>query len=517
MKEENQKDLIIIGAGINGLSAGLAYALNNDMSQKRVLIVEKNHISGGYVTSYSRKGFDFDTCQMSSNVSDILDYFGIELEWKEFKRDFIKIFKAVQGQDSVKTIALFSGKDDFEKQLIKMYPKDAVSLRKFFDYSSAMFYELYHLKYAPKFADMLKMLFQCPKVIKNAPVDFAKYYKKFNIKDPEINLIFQVFSSFCGLPNNRIAALLTVGVMYSLLEKAYRPEGLFIELPQKMEQRYLELGGELQLKTEVAKIIVEKGQAKGICLKDGSAYYSYNILSTIDVKKTIGSLVGTDIINQLDSRYAAKIENVEMSTSAFAVNLGLDDELPELRQLRCGYALLTSGNDAFMKNFSAYENNEFILSESCFHLGLSCPPVIKGRKPVLSIQAIPSPMMNWKTLRDTDRDGYLREKNRTAEIIIGIVEKYLIPNLKKHIAVIDISTPATYARYSGSASGSIYDMASVPENFGRNRVPVNTPVSGLLLPKFAHGVFGAMNSGLQAIDILMDGKIMQGNSRFGQN
>ena len=67
-------DLIIIGAGINGLSAGLAYALNNDLHKKRVLIVEKNTVSGGYVRSFERKGYRFDTCQMISNVSDILDY-----------------------------------------------------------------------------------------------------------------------------------------------------------------------------------------------------------------------------------------------------------------------------------------------------------------------------------------------------------------------------------------------------------------------------------------------------------
>jgi len=69
--EHIEKDLIIIGAGINGLSAGLAYALNNDLQKKRVLIVEKNPVSGGYVRSFERKGYRFDTCQMISNISDI--------------------------------------------------------------------------------------------------------------------------------------------------------------------------------------------------------------------------------------------------------------------------------------------------------------------------------------------------------------------------------------------------------------------------------------------------------------
>jgi phytoene dehydrogenase-like protein len=172
MYSENRKDLIIIGGGINGLSAGLAYALNNDLKQKKVLVVEKGPISGGYVTSFARKGYFFDTCQMASNVSDVLDYFGISMDWKEFKSDFIRIFKADTQTYAMKTIELISGKEEFETQLIKQFPNESVLLRKYFDYSSAMFNELHGLKNAPNLADMFKMLFTCPKVIKNASKNF---------------------------------------------------------------------------------------------------------------------------------------------------------------------------------------------------------------------------------------------------------------------------------------------------------------------------------------------------------
>ncbi|MDD4877089.1 MAG: hypothetical protein PHQ86_08195, partial [Dehalococcoidales bacterium] len=124
------------------------------------------------------------------------------------------------------------------------------------------------------------------------------------------------------------------------------------------------------------------------------------------------------------------------------------------------------------------------------------------------------PAGKWTHLRNTDRERYIQEKERVADLLIGIVEKYLIPDLRQHIVVRDISTPATFARYSGSPTGSIYDMAAVPDNFGANRLSVLTPIRGLLLPKFAHGVFGAMNSGLQSVDILLGGKVMGGNSRF---
>jgi hypothetical protein len=172
------------------------------------------------------------------------------------------------------------------------------------------------------------------------------------------------------------------------------------------------------------------------------------------------------------------------------------------------------GNDAYSKLYPSCENNEFKLSTDCFYLGYSCPPPSDRGKPVLSIQAVPLPVNNWARLRNADPGIYLQEKEKAADILINIMEKYVIPDLRKHIVVRDIATPATYVRFSGSPTGSIYDMAAVPDNFGANRLPVITPVNGLLAPKFAHGVFGAMNSGLQAVDILLDGKVMHGNSRF---
>ena len=41
-------DYIIVGAGIGGLSAGLNLAFNN----KKVLVLEKNSLPGGLVTTF---------------------------------------------------------------------------------------------------------------------------------------------------------------------------------------------------------------------------------------------------------------------------------------------------------------------------------------------------------------------------------------------------------------------------------------------------------------------------------
>ena len=45
-------DVIIVGSGIGGLTAGLRLALNG----KKVAVFEKHYIPGGYATNFSRKG-----------------------------------------------------------------------------------------------------------------------------------------------------------------------------------------------------------------------------------------------------------------------------------------------------------------------------------------------------------------------------------------------------------------------------------------------------------------------------
>ena len=50
-------DVIIIGAGMGGLTAGALLAKDG----LKTLVIEKHSIPGGYATSFKRKGFWFDS------------------------------------------------------------------------------------------------------------------------------------------------------------------------------------------------------------------------------------------------------------------------------------------------------------------------------------------------------------------------------------------------------------------------------------------------------------------------
>ena len=53
---EKQYDAVIIGAGLGGMSAATFLA----RSGRKVLLLERHHVPGGYASSFRRGRFEFD-------------------------------------------------------------------------------------------------------------------------------------------------------------------------------------------------------------------------------------------------------------------------------------------------------------------------------------------------------------------------------------------------------------------------------------------------------------------------
>jgi len=67
----------------------------------------------------------------------------------------------------------------------------------------------------------------------------------------------------------------------------------------------------------------------------------------------------------------------------------------------------------------------------------------------------------------------------------------IIPGLQQHITYRQEGTPATFARYAWTTSGSIYGPAA-----GQKRLPVKTPVKNLYVAGS-----GTMGGGIEAVVI----------------
>ncbi|PKP22536.1 MAG: hypothetical protein CVU05_03535, partial [Bacteroidetes bacterium HGW-Bacteroidetes-21] len=479
------------------------------------LILEKNKIPGGCVTTFARKGFHFDTTQIIPDVSDLLTYFDIDIPLKKFDGYYARLFKADIQTKTAQIIPIPSSHKAFEEMLIERYPEDKKSIQRFFQYCLKMHQELNYLKTEPHLYQIPGILLHCKRILATSNLTFHDFLKKFQFKNPEVLSIIDTFSSFSGLSGDRCAALLTACAMITTLKGSFRPEKGFIQFPIALAKKIKESGIEIRTDCEVQKIITNNNQIEGVYLKTGEFITSEFVICTADTKVTYEKLLGLDVLKKANLGFYKKLSKVKMSPSGFSIQLGLDDQI-NLSDFgfNCGYNVLTSGPDAFEKMFKAWENNDLIQSDSCFHMAAICPSLLTGRKNTLVIHVVPVPAKYWIELKERNPEEYVKKKNDVALFYINKIEEYMIPELTKHILVTDISTPATYKNFIGTPTGSQYDMLPVPQNFGKNRIKTRTPIKGLFVPKFSHGIWPSMQAGLQVVDMISKGRIMNGNSSY---
>ncbi len=502
-------DLVIIGCGLSGLSSGLMWQLNTE--NRKTLIIEKNSYPGGYSTAYVRQDYVFETSQLFPDIIDIIEYLGVDIDLKQYKGNFMR--RLVVEGEHVDEYKIPAGAENFTSYLIGTFPDDADKIRKLMDYSVDMFRQVRKLKANSTLKDKIQIPFQAPKVVANLNRTYSGLLDKFGITNPKLREVMETFTSFSGVPSARASSIMATGAMLSSMTRCFRPYGFFDEFPAKMAQLFQERGGEIRFNTPVERIVVEDGTAVGVRVKgDEGIIRADRIITTVDPMLAMRQLVGDE---HLPEKYITRLENTIMSTSSINVALGLDDKIDMTKlDLDYPYNVVSTGLGTAEKLFDGFLAGDNAFSEDCFHTAVICPSLTTGAKNTVTIRCTPFALNGWKEWRDNDFKRYKEEKEKWGDFFIGIAEKYFIPNLTKHIVVKDISTPATYARYSGSPTGSLYDMASLVTQFGPKRLPMKTPINNLLQPKFSHGLYGTMMNGVQVVDLMLDRKFNNGNSLF---
>ena len=124
-----QKTILIIGAGIAGLSAGCYAQMNGYQSH----IFELHELPGGLCTAWERKGYTFDGC---------LHYLFGSGQGQPFN-DLWQELGALQGRtiinheeyqritDGEKTLMVYADPDRLEQHLCDLSPADAALIRRF--------------------------------------------------------------------------------------------------------------------------------------------------------------------------------------------------------------------------------------------------------------------------------------------------------------------------------------------------------------------------------------------------
>jgi phytoene dehydrogenase-like protein len=430
-----QKSIIIIGAGIAGLSAGCYAQMNGYNTQ----IFEMHNIPGGLCTSWKRKGYTFDGCihYLFGSRSGFAHRMYEELGAVQGRRMVDnEEFLRVEGRGG-KVWTVFADLDRLEQHMKELSPADASVIEEFCN-TARLFARSEMPAEKPMELmgpfDMLKMLKILPTMRamrKYGKVSMHEYATRFN--DPFLREVFPLIME--DVPDLPMSI-----VMMSLAELHKRnsgwPIGGSLEFARAIEQRYRDLGGEVQYKARVEKILVEADRAVGVRLTDGMEHRADIVISAADGRTTIFDMLGGKYVDDKIRHYYNEWPIFE---PYLQISLGV------------------------VRDFSSEPHSiTFALAEPLkvgdqtrrwVHMKHYCydPSMAPSGKSVVTASFLFLNYEYWKTLYE-DRERYKAEKQALADAVVDRLEKRF-PGIKEQIEVVDVATPVTYERYTGNWRG----------------------------------------------------------------
>ena len=430
------KKLIVIGAGISGLSAGI-YAARSGFD---VTIMEQHFTFGGLSTGWSRKGYFFEGgMHWLTGSSEKLPMNRI---WKE--TGALQENNPIENRDPLytlldgnKNLNLHRYAGDMEKALLEYAPEDEKPIKKMFrdvKAFSRFFMPVFDVSGCKcknpakisviSFIKMLPAVFRVPFLVNQSFEDYVNQFSNKNIR--------HLLMSVIGYRYNALSFIYTLG-SFASGDCGY-PGGGSIQMAKNMEQTFLSLGGKIEYRTPVDKVIVQDGVAKGVKTKNGELFADA-VIVTQDTRAAVDNLFE----EPLQDKWVLKMKQKVITEQNVFVCLGVKADLSHLP-----YACVIPLKEPL--EYAGCKWNEIRINNYAKYKAHSP----EGCTSITSL-LIGDCYDFWKKAK---ADGtYKAKKDELGKLFVDAVAQ-VIPEVKENLEVIDVATPCTYERYCSSFEGS---------------------------------------------------------------
>lgn len=433
-----EKSIIIVGAGIAGLSAG-CYARMNGYN---AVIYEMNKVPGGLCTAWRKKGYTFDismhmlTGSVSGPFHQMWEELGII---GKFKFHFHNHLPQIEGMG--KKLRLTVDRKKFEEALMEISPSDEKFIKEFTrilfgpDLMKAASLNPGELN---NFIDKLKSI---PSIL-----PLIGYFRKYNkvslqqfaenFSDPFLKKAVRMLIDAPGWPMPDFPLLALIGFIKGGVTEAGAPLGGSQKVVFHMADLFRKMGGKINYNSRVKDLIIENNHITGIKLQDNSEIRADEVIWAGD-----GHTLHFDILKEryLDDRIRKMYENWMPVKSIVHVMMGVNMDLsgePHGMILELDEPITIAGKE---HQWMSVINHSF---------DRSMAP--EGKTELEAWFA--TEYEYWEELAQ-NRPEYEKEKQRIADHVIRNLEKRW-PGFASKIEVTDVPTPVTYKRYTGNWKGS---------------------------------------------------------------
>ena len=483
---KNEYDVIVIGGGMGGLSAGAGLAYEG----ANVLVVEAHYRPGGYAHGFRRKDFLFDSAVhltpgggKGEGIYSLLEQWGVQ-----DTVEFIPIDPMYRTMGPGLETHIRGSKSGFIESHAQYFPQERQGFTNFVEAMEKIANEIRVLSEleVPPSQMMRVMVRYCPTVLRYSSKTLEQMAAAF-ISDATARSVITTLWTYLGLPPTQCSAVAFSVMMMSFVnENAYYVKGTFQNLAYGFVAALEKHGGEIVLPRKVERILLdENGRACGIKLdtdargNGGEEIKARVVISNADAFSTFFNMVGRE---NLDPEFAASLETRPLSVSAFEVFLGVKMDLHSMGVIH--ETFFAPAHDPEL----VYENHA---RGDVFGCGISIPSmddhtVAPAGHHTVCITMFAPFDKDWKT-----------EKQRITDRLIDEAE-LVIPGLRKNIVYQDSGSPTTMQRYTSNRNGAIYGWDASPKSLA-TRLAMETPVPGLFLAghwtRPGGGVFAVITSG----------------------
>lgn len=431
--------VLIVGGGVSGLSAGI-YAC---LAGHRAVVFEKHGTVGGNLTGWQRGEYHIDNCihWLTGTRPETPTY----RMWCELGA--LGDVPPVQGESLYtcsyegQSLSLYADTDRTEREMLAVSPKDAEETRALFRAVRA-FQHFFGIggEGQGKFRPLL-----------SAVPELWRYYR---LSTGELSarfshpLLRRFILAFWGEDFGSLA-LVMVFAHYGAGNGAL-PAGGSLAMAERMRARLESLGGNIRTGTEVAKVCREGKRASGVQLGGGEYVAGDYVILTGDPAVMFPSLLDLPLPAWLKRQYH-------------------DPRLIRFSSWHCAFscerASIPFRGDYIFDLPGEYRDAlctaQVIVREFSHELGFAPPGMTVLETMIFCTE---EDAQIFIARRAEDKAAYDRMKADLAATLTGVLVGEF-PAWAGKLTLLDVWTPATYRRYTGSQMGSYMSFALPSRRF----------------------------------------------------
>jgi phytoene dehydrogenase-like protein len=306
------KNIVVIGSGVGGLSAGIILSLLNYF----VTIVEKNPLPGGLMRSYRRGGIDcpvgvhyVGALGAQEPLGKMFRILGIPVEDLFTRMGESGIIDRYIFDDFVFDLPVSI--DDFEKSLKSTFPAETVALdvilKNLREIAGRMLDPSFLLNQGEPFQNM--DFFQ----------PMGEFLDKLDVST-DLRTILAMPCHLIGVELAQCPMIFHHMVLAGYLFSSWRLKVSGSTMADVFTRRFQELGGKLILNDGCDKIILDEGEVAGARLNSGTLLSADTVVAAVHPKILLDLLEP----DALKSSYRQRILNLKETEGVIAIQISVD-------------------------------------------------------------------------------------------------------------------------------------------------------------------------------------------------